>query len=153
MNTPDVLDVYYWLVGVKRPPFLSHNIERQGGEFLKRGYTLEDLELTIRFLQRQIARANGGEKNTGGFNMASLTWKKLMGDYGASNELDDFNAKLALAREAQAKGWKPKLEYAAPTPTPVAATKATPKEATDEERAAMAAEMGNILAGLRDNTL
>ena len=108
----EVLDVYYWLIGAPRPPFVSHNVERQAGEFLKRGYTLEDLEVTIRYIQRQIARANAGERNTGGFNPASLKWVKLMGEYGASNEMDDFNGKLSLARMAQQAGWKPTLHYA-----------------------------------------
>ena len=154
----EVLDVYYWLINAPRPPWFSHNVERQAGEFLKRGYTLEDLEITIRFLQRQIARANQGERNTGGYNVASLTWKKLMGDYGGSNEMDDFNAKLMLARDAQAKGWKPKLHYsleqAAATEDSGASAVAKlvnpdgRPQATDEERARIAGQAAALLATL-----
>jgi hypothetical protein len=161
MITPqpaEVLDVYYWLINAPRPPFVSHNIERQAGEFLKRGYTLEDLEVTIRFLLRQIARANAGERNTGGFNAASLKWVKLMGDYGASNEMDDFNGKLTLARMAQKAGWKPKLHYSLeqPAATEDSGASALAKlvnpdgrpQATDEERARIAGQAAALLATL-----
>jgi hypothetical protein len=157
----EVLDVYYWLIGAPRPPFVSHNIERQAGEFLRRGYTLEDLEITIRFLQRQIGRANAGERNTGGFNLASLKWPKLMGDYGATNEMDDFNGKLSLARIAQQAGWKPTLHYAtAATEAPTANTDeqiaklVNPdgrQRTSDEERERLSKQASQLLGTLGTN--
>lgn len=154
---PEVLDVYYWLVGVPKPKWFVEDIHRQAAAFTERGYTLEDLELVIRFLQRQIGRANNGERNTGGFNAASLQWRKLMGDYGGSDEMVNFNDRLTLAREALSKGWKPVLRFAN-SQEPIADSKADVaklvnpegrRPATDEERAQLAADAGRLLAELK----
>lgn len=83
---------------------VPHSVQRQAVDFVRNGFTLQELELVIKWTRRQI------EKNQGGYSAASLQWRVLFGDHGAADEWVCFQERLGLAELALKSGWRPKLE-------------------------------------------
>lgn len=104
-----VIVLYNQLMGTRLNDLL-HDVASQAVLFVKQGFTLEDLEITVLWLRREIAAQRNG------YNQQSLTWRGLFGRHGAGDEWLNFHDRLAKAREAQRKGWKPRLSTAKEEP-------------------------------------
>lgn len=104
-------------------------------------FTLEELELVIRFIGREMKAGRCG------YNVQSVQWKTLMGDYGATNAFQNFQERLGLAEKARERGWNPRLTHGAPPPTPAskpANTARQPQPVSREEQARLAQQARDL---------
>lgn len=102
MNPSLVIDLYNRLSGARLTGLIP-DVRDQACKFHEMGFTLEDLEITFRWLEREIAAGRNG------YNSGSISWKGLFGRHGAGDEWLNFHDRLAKARLAERKGWRPKL--------------------------------------------
>lgn len=108
----DVIERYHSLMGVP-VRFVPGDMHALAARYVRAGFTLEDLALVIDYLKRQIKRGEQGERNTGGWNRASLRWGKLFEQKTEGDEgLQRFTELLTLAMAEQPK----KVAKAAPAP-------------------------------------
>lgn len=106
---PDpIIAAYYALLRAPVPAWVPEQMRRQAVLFVDRGFTVADLECVIRYIERQIRRAESGERNTGGYNRASLQWGVLFGSIGDPNDFQKFVDRLALARADEPKAAAPR---------------------------------------------
>lgn len=68
--------------------YLSHNQHHLCAEFVKH-FTLEELEIVIIYVQKQI--------QIGKLDERSLAFRNIMGEYGGGNEFASFQDRLAMA--------------------------------------------------------
>lgn len=142
---PQVLAIFAELTGIefRRP---SDSVTRQATLFGET-FTFAELEAVIEFMRWQ-------EKNEKcGYNAASYGWRRLMGDYGASDEFQTFEERLGMAREAvKRKAWFPKLRFKHNTRiTREASTKsAGPQPATEAEQKRLADQARAGFARLKE---
>lgn len=135
MTPADVIATYSRCTGI-RFRFLPDGVSRQSVKFLERGFTLADLELVVLWIQRDIKRHECGS------NAASLGWKCLFGEFGASDEFLKFQERIAFAEEAVKRGWRPSLTSARNgTEKPAS----TPKQPAEQK---VSEEEGKRTAGL-----
>jgi len=122
------------------PRFVPDGWLRQADVLIEKGITLEDLTLVAKWMLTQLSRSQQGERNSVAFNAASFGWVKMFGEYGASNQHENFVARLALA-EATRRPVRP---------TPRAAVGGAAAEASDEARARVAEDLKKFSDGLRN---
>lgn len=84
--------------GVIPPPAVA----TQALEFVRAGYSIHGLELTIAWVQRQIAEKKSGFRET------SLRWHNLFG--AAGDGLQRYAELLHFAQKAWDGGWRPVLK-------------------------------------------
>lgn len=104
-----VIQLFNSLIGTRYSDLVP-DVRNQSRLYVEQGFTLEDLEITILWIRREKAAGRNG------FNESSTSWRCLFGRHGAGDEWLNFHDRLAKAREAQRKGWKPKLTTAAQEP-------------------------------------
>jgi len=109
MSPQNVIDLYNHLSGARLTAFL-HDVRDQAFAYEAQGFELEDLEITYLWIAREKAAGRNG------FNDQSLTWRGLFGRVGSGDEWLNFHDRLAKARLAQRKGWRPKLSTAPQEP-------------------------------------
>lgn len=106
MSTPtpqEVLAVFGELTGITFR-FVPDAVLRQAAKFAEH-FTFAELEAVVCWTRKQQVE---GKVN---FNAGSFTWKKLMGDLGASNAFQVFQERLGSAE----KDWKEKRFRYRPT--------------------------------------
>lgn len=145
MNVTPQEFVEHWhsVARIARPRFFPDGWLRQAGLLITNGVTLDDLTLVAGWMRLQIQRSQNNERNAVPFNAASFGWVKMFGEFGASNQHENFLARLTLA-EAQKK------------PCSVSARAVQPKsagagrEATDEDRKKISDGFKTLLADLKN---
>lgn len=109
------------------PRLVPDSWERQALMLLGRGITAEDLTLVAKWMLTQLARSQGGERNSVAFNAASFAWPKMFGRIGDVPGGDEFSRFAALLASAEAS--KPKRAQAVQPP------RSAPAAATDDAAA------------------
>lgn len=72
---------------------ISHNMESQAIDFVRAGFTLEELEQVIRWTQQQVQQGKNG------FSHLSLQFHVIFGKYGSGGEFETFQTRLAMAQK------------------------------------------------------
>ncbi len=85
-----------------RLAMIPNSWERQAVLLMERGITAEDLSLVARWMLTQLARSQGGERNSVAFNAASFQWPKMFGRMGETERGDDFELIAAMLASAEA---------------------------------------------------
>lgn len=120
-----VIDLYNRLAGARLSSNLP-DVRDQACTFVQT-FELEDLEITFLWIQREISAGRNG------FNAMSLTWRGLFGRVGAGDEWLNFHDRLAKARLAERKGWRPKLSTRPQSEAPALTVLPKPEEPPVDE--------------------
>jgi hypothetical protein len=92
------------------PRLIPNGWECQAMLLMERGITGEDLTLVAKWMLTQLARSQGGERNSVAFNAASFRWGKMFGEYGSEepgNEFARFAELLSAAEAARPRAVTP----------------------------------------------
>lgn len=101
MNPADFVKHWHREARVAPPRFVPDSWLRQAATLMEKGITAEDLTLVAKWMLLQLARSQSGERNSVAFNAASFAWRKMFGEYGASDQHERFLELLAVAEAAR----------------------------------------------------
>jgi hypothetical protein len=133
--TPQAFVLHWHAVARIAPPrFVPDSWLRQADVLIGKGINLEDLTLVAKWMLAELGRSQDGRRNAVAFNAASFGWVKMFGEFGASNQHENFIGRLALAEAARK-----------PVRAPVKPCAPPARAATDEERKAAAATLERFL--------
>jgi hypothetical protein len=108
MTTPSEFVLHWHAVARIAPPrFIPESWLRQADVLIGKGITLGDLTLVGKWMLTQLARSQAGERNSVAFNAASFGWVKMFGEFGASNQHENFLGRLTLAEAARRPAERP----------------------------------------------
>lgn len=112
--------IFHWHkeAGIAPPRFFPYSWEQHAHELLKRGIGEAELTLVARWMRAELRRSQAGERNSIAFNHASFSWRTMFGEFGASNQDENFVMRLAMA-EAARKPAAAKPAPGTPAATPV----------------------------------
>ena len=85
------------------PRFFPDGWLRQAAALMEKGITVEDLRLVADWMLRQQRRAMEREPGAVPFNAGSFAWRKMFGEFGASDQHEVFLERLAAAEAACGK--------------------------------------------------
>lgn len=106
MTAPDVIATFARLTATPLR-IASADQRAQAIAFVEAGFSLEELEMVIRFTQKEQ------KKDRATLNKFSCSWVVLFGRYGGGNEFQTFQERLGMAmKERDAR--KPRAENIVP---------------------------------------
>ena len=100
MNPEQFVSYWHACAGLDRPRFIPDTWQRTAAWLMEKGFTAEDLRTVASHMQTQQRRAMDREPGAVGYNAASYGWRKMFGDFGASDQGERFVEILAAAQKA-----------------------------------------------------
>ena len=107
MTPQQFIQHWHAVAKISPPRFFPDGWLRQAAVLMEKGISAEDLTLVAGWMRTQMLRSQNGERNSVAFNAASFGWVKMFGEFGASNQHENFLGRLTLAEATRPRAAAP----------------------------------------------